>query len=66
MWRIIEVDQTSRPDDTDLTDDELIGISIYLAEDFRKYPESGGVYQRAWDKIQPVVEQAIKRQEKGE
>ncbi len=46
----------------DLTDSELLGISIYLAEDFRRFPDSGGVYQDAWHKLQFAAELAMKEE----
>ncbi len=46
----------------DLTNDELLGISIYLAEDFRRFPGSGGVYQDAWHKLQLAAGIAMKEE----
>ena len=39
----------------DLTDSELIGVAVCLAHN----SEPGDVYRRAWQKIQPQVQQAI-------
>ena len=55
-WRLIEIpeDEAVR---NDLTDSELIGVSIMLAQ----YSEPGDVYRRAWQKIQAQTDKAIDR-----
>ena len=53
-WRLIEVDD-AEASETDLSDSELIGISVVLAHN----GEPGDVYRRAHTKIQPQVEKAI-------
>lgn len=62
-WRIIEVAENEATD-ADLTDGELIGISVLLTH------ESGeprdvkyNVYWRAREKIQPAVEKAMGNQD---
>lgn len=60
-WRLIPVPE-SEAVSTDLTGAELIGISIMLTLD-RNYDQKqgrawGGVYARAWEKIQPQVTEA--------
>lgn len=58
-WRIVEVPRgEERPDD--LTSGELLGISIATAHAARA---PGGVYERAWNKIQPQVNIAIEDDE---
>lgn len=59
MWRIIEIPD-EEASETDLSDGELIGISIslrYLSEE----PDDFDVYWRARRKIQPQVEVALAR-----
>lgn len=56
-WRLIEVPDNEQPDD--LTNGELIGVSILLAQGMAQPHNDNNVYYRAWEKIQPQVEQAL-------
>jgi hypothetical protein len=54
-WRLIEIEDADATED-DLTDSELIGLSVVLAHCSE---DDGDVYHRAWTKIRPEVEKAI-------
>ena len=55
-WKLIEV-----PDDEPdaLTDSELVGMSVALAQLVRPQLAKDDVYLRAWEKIQWAVQPAI-------
>ena len=57
-WKIVETD-----DPLDLTDAELIGLSILAAQYMGEPADDLNVYYRAWKKIQPMVNTAIDREE---
>jgi len=54
-WRLVHIEEEDEID-SDLTSGELIGISVVLA---RFADGDGNCYDRAWEKIQPQVNQAI-------
>lgn len=54
-WRVIYISDESEQED-DLTDSELLGLSILAAQ---HAADKTDVYYRAWSKIQPQVNQAI-------
>jgi hypothetical protein len=56
-WRIVAV--TEAFEATDLTDGELIGISVLLTHRAGEPHTDRNVYWRARQKIQPQVEQAL-------
>lgn len=56
-WRIIEV--MDHVQDTDLTDDELVGVSIILGHYSGEPRDDKNVYWRARQKIQPQVQVAL-------
>lgn len=59
MWRLIEIDENEATD-FDLTDSELIGISIVLTHITDPEDRTDlDVYWRARQKIQPQVEKAL-------
>lgn len=62
-WRIIEITpEETKPED--LTDSELIGVSILLThhgDDGLGPRDNDSVYWRARQKIQPQVEKALTR-----
>lgn len=53
-WRLVEVPEDNAVE-SDLTDSELIVVSIILAQ----YSEPDDVYRRAWQKIQAQTDKAI-------
>ena len=58
-WRLTQVEDDSA-ESTDLTDSELIGVSIVLTHNCGEpYDEKYNVYWRARQKIQPAVKIAI-------
>jgi hypothetical protein len=56
-WRIIEVDEGEEAD-SDLTDSELVGISVALLATAVRSANRDNVYQRVWVKLQSVVTRA--------
>jgi hypothetical protein len=56
-WRIIEVDEGEKVD-SDLTDSELVGISVALFAAAVKSANHDNVYQRVRAKLQTVVARA--------
>lgn len=64
-WRIIEVPD-SEAKESDLDNTELIGVSILLRE-YSGEPRDPqvNIYWRAYQKIQPQVEAALKRKKAG-
>jgi hypothetical protein len=59
-WRIIEVDE-GEATDSDLTDSELVGISVALLAVAGRSANGNSVYQRAWVKLQSAVIRAEHR-----
>ena len=51
-WRITEIPDDEATKD-DLTDDELVGVSIILTHNMGEPYTPINVYYRAWEKIQP-------------
>jgi hypothetical protein len=60
-WRIIEIpDENARP--TDLTNGELIGVSVLLTHHAGEPRNEVNVYWRAREKLQENVERAIEHE----
>jgi hypothetical protein len=59
-WRLVEIPEGEQCE-TDLTDAELIGVSIILAHNCGAPRDEWNVYWRAWDKLQRDVKIAIDR-----
>lgn len=57
-WRLIEV-LGAEVQSMDLTDGELIGVSVTLIHQASEFPGGSNVYLRAWEKIQPQVNIAL-------
>lgn len=57
LWRVIEV--TDDPQDTDLTDSELVGISVLMTHHANEPHDAANVYWRARQKLQPQVQIAL-------
>ena len=51
-WRITEIPDSEATED-DLTDGELVGVSIILTQNMGEPYDNINVYYRAWEKIQP-------------
>jgi len=58
MWQIAKVDDCDATSG-DLTDSELIGISVMLTHNSGEPRDDSNVYWRARNKIQPQVEAAL-------
>jgi hypothetical protein len=56
-WKIIEVDE-GKEVDSDLTDSELVGISVALSAAASKSANYDNPYKRAWAKLQAAVTRA--------
>lgn len=63
MWRIVEV---AGDTEQDLTDSELIGLSILVRHSAREPYDDSNVYWRAWRKIQGAVRTALARDEEDD
>ena len=59
-WRLIEVSEDVAQE-TDLSDGELLGISILLTHESGEPRDERNVYWRARQKIQPQVTAALER-----
>ena len=57
-WRIIAV-SAGEEIESDLLDDELVGLSILAAHYCGPSHDNQNVYWRAWSKIQPQVNIAV-------
>jgi hypothetical protein len=60
-WRIVEI--LENPQESDLTDSELIGVSVLLTHRRGEPRDEWNVYWRARQKIQPQVETALTRED---
>lgn len=61
-WRIVEVPEGQELD-SDLSDAELVGVSVILTHHSGEPWNDMNVYWRAREKIQPQVRQAIDNQD---
>ena len=59
-WRIVEVPEEEATE-TDLTDSELVGVSILLTHKCGGPRDDMNVYWRARQKMQPQVEIALEK-----
>lgn len=60
-WRLIEVPDGESAND--ITNSELIGVSIMLAQGMGEPLNDINVYYRAWLKMQPQVQDALAAEE---
>jgi hypothetical protein len=57
-WRLVKV-ETADALESDLTNSEMVGVSIILIHHAGEPLDDMNVYYRAWRKIQPMVDEAI-------